>query len=68
MPLYEILHGDKEVKLSPVEMDRSTQIKYSNVADIVCSLCALRQGTRLGTGSSVPVCAEQWKFFGVLLR
>lgn len=44
-------------------MDLATQIKHSNVADIVCSLCALREGTRLDAGSSVPVCVEQWKFF-----
>lgn len=44
-------------------MDVATQIMHSNVADIVCSLCALREGWRLGAGSSVPLCVEQWKFF-----
>lgn len=44
MPLYKILQVDKEVWLSPVEIDLATQIKHSNVADIVCSLCALRKG------------------------
>ncbi len=62
MPQYKILQADMEVWLSPVEMDLAIQIKPSNVADIVCSLCALREGTRLGAGSSVPVCVEQWNF------
>lgn len=49
--------------LSPVEMDVATQIMHPNVADIVCSLCALREGWRLGAGSSVPLCVGQWKIF-----
>lgn len=61
MPPYKIPQVDKEVWLNPVEIDVATQIKHSNVADIVCSLCALREGTWLGAGSSVPVCVEQWK-------
>lgn len=60
MPLYKTLVD--RGWLSPVEIDVATQITHSNVADIVCSLCALREGTRLGAGSSVPVCVEQWKF------
>ncbi len=68
MPQYKILRVDMEVWLSPVEMDLAVQITHSNVADIVCSLCALREGTGLGAGSSVPVCVEQWKFFGRLVR
>lgn len=62
MPFYKIFQVDKEVWLSPVEIDLATQIRHSNVADIVCYLCALREGARLGAGSSVPVCVEQWKF------
>lgn len=54
--------------LSPVEINVAPQIMHSNVADIVCSLCALRERTRLGAGSSVPVFVGQWKFFGGLAR
>lgn len=52
-----------EDQRSPVRWTLPLRSDTLNAADIVCSLCALRQGTGLGPGSSAPLCLEQWTDF-----
>lgn len=51
------------VGLSPARWTLPLRSGALNAADIVCSLCALRQGTGLDPGSSAPLCLEQWRVF-----